>query len=62
MIKITVFSHRQGQVEDITCDDYKIMSQNGCNHVAAYKGENEVTIIPWNRIKQINVKNESEEN
>ena len=62
MVRITVFSHIQGRVEDITCDDYRIMGQDGCDHVAAFKGDNEITIIPWNRIKQINVKNESEEN
>lgn len=53
----------QGRIEVIECDDYALTNKNNFNFVAAYIGE-DVIVIPWNRVKQIQVinkKNESEE-
>lgn len=53
-VEIIVFSHRQGAIEKIYCDDYKIQIGNGVNFVITVNDNVIFSIIPWNRIKQIN--------
>lgn len=61
--EIIVFSHLPGKVESIRCTEYKIMPINGnMAYVEAISNGKTLSIIPWNRVKQINIlNNESEE-
>ena len=61
-VKIQVFSHISGRVEIIDCEDYEIKSTCNATYVNAITKSTEIVIIPWNRVKQINIlNNESEE-
>jgi hypothetical protein len=55
-IEIVVFSHIPGKVESIECEGYKISSLCNAIHVNAYAKGVKIAVIPWNRVKQINIK------
>ncbi|AKA68509.1 hypothetical protein [Clostridium scatologenes] len=54
-IEIVVFSHVSGKVEKISCEAYELNSNCNMNYVSAISNGNKIVIIPWNRIKQINI-------
>jgi len=54
MNEIIVFSHISGEVETIYCDDYRIYTGK-VNVVVTINGGVECNVIPWNRVKQINI-------
>ncbi|GEM_PF-4543941 len=54
MNEIIVFSHISGKVETIYCDDYRIYTGK-VNVVVTINGGVECNVIPWNRVKQINI-------
>lgn len=63
--EIIVFSHLPGKIEKIEVDDFQIESDGEMRYVIAIDNSMTSCIIPWNRVKQINIKilnNESEEN
>lgn len=55
-ITIVTFSHVLGKVEEFHCDDYKISSNGNIGYVAAIKNKCYAKIIPWNRVKEIKIK------
>lgn len=62
--EIIVFSHISGKVETITCEEYEIVSIGNTAYVKAINSGEVKHIIPFNRVKQINLnirKNESED-
>ncbi|NEZ76670.1 hypothetical protein EXM98_06160 [Clostridium botulinum] len=54
-IEIIVFSHISGKVETIQCDSYKLYSNRSISCVNVFSDSNKIAVIPWNRVKQINI-------
>lgn len=55
-IEIVVFSHISGKVENIHCDSYELCTTGNVCYAAAITKGVKVAVIPWNRVKQINIK------
>lgn len=55
-VEIIIFSHVLGKVETVVCDKYRIKSNISSTWVVALdKDDNITNLIPWNRVKQINI-------
>ena len=55
-IEIIVFSHISGKVESIDCESYEIASNCNVSYVNVIRDNTKIAVIPWNRVKQINIK------
>ncbi|NFA43994.1 XRE family transcriptional regulator [Clostridium botulinum] len=53
--EIVVFSHVNGRVETIACEEYEIISIGNTAYVKAINYGEVRHIIPFNRVKQINL-------
>ncbi|WP_158088205.1 hypothetical protein [Clostridium sporogenes] len=53
---IVKFSHIPGQIEKIECDNYTIVTKENIAYVMVIKDDMYIALIPWNRIKEINMR------
>lgn len=56
IVTIVTFSHVLGKVEEFHCDDYRIDSNGNISYVEAIKNNHVDKVIPWNRVKEIKIK------